>query len=57
MKLQLPQVVSDMTGATGMRIIRAIVAGEIEGVGRSASTSQYLLPFFNRDDPGSLGWR
>jgi len=28
MNLQLPQVVSDITGATGMRIIRAIVAGE-----------------------------
>ncbi|WP_249757382.1 IS110 family transposase [Bradyrhizobium sp. C-145] len=28
MKLQLHHVVSDITGATGMRIIRAIVAGE-----------------------------
>jgi hypothetical protein len=28
MNLQLHHVVSDITGATGMRIIRAIVAGE-----------------------------
>jgi transposase len=27
-KLQLHHVVSDITGSTGMRIIRAIVAGE-----------------------------
>jgi transposase len=28
MNLQLHHVVSDVTGATGMRIIRAIIAGE-----------------------------
>jgi hypothetical protein len=28
MNLQLHHVVADVTGATGMRIIRAIVAGE-----------------------------
>jgi len=28
MNLQLHHVVSDITGATGMRIIRAIIAGE-----------------------------
>jgi len=28
MNLQLHQVVSDITGVTGMRIIRAIVSGE-----------------------------
>lgn len=32
MNLQLPQVLSDITGETGMAIVRAIVAGERDGV-------------------------
>ena len=36
MKLQLHHVVSDITGATGMRIIRAIVAGERDPDGLAA---------------------
>lgn len=32
MNIQLPQVLSDITGETGMAIVRAIVAGERDGV-------------------------
>ena len=32
MNIQLPQVLSDITGETGMAIVRAIVAGERNGV-------------------------
>ncbi len=32
MNLQLHQVVSDITGATGMRIIRAIMGGRVPDV-------------------------
>ena len=54
MNLQLHHVVSDITGATGMRIIRAIVAGERnpDGVG---DLPRCALPFLNRDDPCRTG--
>src|SRR5205085_777968 len=32
MNIQLPQVLSDITGETGMAILRAIVAGERDGL-------------------------
>lgn len=48
MNLQLHHVVSDITGATGMRIIRAIVAGErdpdvLAGSGMSGAILQQRL--------------
>src|ERR1700733_14112673 len=51
MNLQLHHVVSDITGATGMRIIRAIVAGE-RNVGDLPRCS---LPILHRDDPRRTG--
>jgi transposase len=39
MNVQLTQVLSDITGATGMAIIRAIIAGEREPVQRAVSGS------------------
>ena len=54
MNLQLHHVVSDITGATGMRIIRAIVAGERES-GRAGNLPGCALPFLHRDDPRRTG--
>lgn len=54
MNVQLHHVVTDITGATGMRIIRAIIAGERDcGTGRS---SRPALPRHRRSHQGSTGW-
>jgi hypothetical protein len=55
MNVQLHHVVSDITGVTGMKIIRAIVAGErdLEGVSR---VSRRALQGFNRDNQSRAQW-
>ena len=53
MNLQLHHVVTDITGATGMRIIRAIVAGERDP-GQSGLLSRSTLPRIGRDDRAAL---
>ncbi len=54
MNLQLHHVVSDITGATGMRIIRAIVAGERDP-DVLADLPRCAVPFLGRDNPRSAG--
>jgi hypothetical protein len=53
MNLRLHHVVSDITGATSMRIIRAIVAGERNPV--YWRPTAMWEPFINRDDPRRAG--
>jgi len=52
MNLQLHHVVSEITGATGMRIIRAIVERRTQSR-RPGNLSGRALPFIDRDDPRS----
>lgn len=59
MNLQLPQVVTDITGLTGMQIMRAIIAGERDPVvltqfrhPRCQSTARRRLP---KRSAGSIG--
>ena len=51
MNLQLHHVVSDITGATGMRIIRAHCCGRAQS-GRPGNLPRRALSFLHGDDPG-----
>jgi len=56
MNLQLHHVVSDITGVTGMSIIRAIVEGERDP-NVLASPSRTGMPFVRGDDVSGAGWQ
>jgi len=56
MNLQLHHVVTDITGVTGMAIIRAIVAGERDPPD-SRLAPRSALPCVSRDDLSGAGWQ